>query len=83
MSDLDPKFEDVLRPHTMLLDRGDALLPDAELRDLGVDSLALIEVLVAVEQTFQVEFPDELLVADTFRTPRSLWTVITGLRGGQ
>jgi acyl carrier protein len=80
MSDLNPLLEEVLRPHLVLLDRDQPVAPETELRDMGVDSLSLIEVLVAVENTFGVEFPDEFLVAETFRTPGSLWAAICKLR---
>ncbi|MGI5239093.1 phosphopantetheine-binding protein [Dactylosporangium sp. CA-139066] len=80
MDVLDPAFEDLLRPHLVLLDESATIVPDLELREVGVDSLALIELLVAVEDAYDLEFPDDLLTADTFRTPASLWTIISVLR---
>ncbi|HJQ05174.1 MAG TPA: acyl carrier protein [Nocardioides sp.] len=37
----------------------DTVRPDQVLRDLGVDMLALIEVVVSVEQTFGVVIADD------------------------
>ena len=81
MSTLDPVFETMVRRHLLRFDPGAPISPDLILRDAGVDSLALIELLVSVEDTYDVEFPDELLVPETFRTPASLWSVISELRG--
>jgi acyl carrier protein len=78
----EPKFEAILRPHLSLLDTDAALAPDVELRSMGVDSLRLIEVLVSIEDSFDIEFPDELLTGDTFRTPGALWTAVQSLRQG-
>jgi acyl carrier protein len=45
---------------------------DDHLSDLGLDSLKVIKLLIEVEGEFDITFPDELLVADTFRTAASL-----------
>jgi acyl carrier protein len=42
------------------LDR-DALKPDAALADLGLDSLALMEFVFAVEDAFGIRIPEERL----------------------
>jgi acyl carrier protein len=75
----DATFEAVLRPHLVLLDETAPVIPDLELRGAGVDSLALIELLVAFEEAYQVVFPDELITAETFRTAGSLWAAVAGL----
>lgn len=80
MQTWDTAFETILRPHLVRLDPGVALAPGLELRQLGVDSLALIELLVSIEDTFDIEFPDELLTGDTFRTPATLWSAVQSLR---
>lgn len=38
--------------------------------DLGLDSLDVVEVLMAVEEEFGIEIPDE--VADNFKTPQEV-----------
>jgi acyl carrier protein len=80
MSDWDSEFEAILRPHLVRLAAGAPIEPDLVLSSAGVDSLALIELLVAVEDAFGVEFPDELLTGQTFRTPASLWSAVAALR---
>lgn len=75
----DSKFEGILRPHLPLLKADQPIASELGLRDVGVDSLALIELLVTVEDTYEVEFPDELLTADTFRTVGTLWDAVCTL----
>lgn len=40
----------------------------AALADLGLDSMVAIELVVDLEQVFETEFPEELLVRETFAT---------------
>ncbi|MEV0232205.1 phosphopantetheine-binding protein [Nonomuraea sp. NPDC050786] len=79
MESWDGSFEMVLRPHLVLLDEAAPVVSDLDLREAGVDSLALVELLVSIEETYEVEFPDELLIGDTFRTPATLWAAIADL----
>ncbi len=76
----DDSFETVLRPHLMLLEPGMPIAADLDLREAGLDSLTLIEVLIAIETTYEIEFPDALLTGETFRTPGTLWTAISTIR---
>jgi len=54
-------------------------LTSASLPDLGLDSMSAIELVVAIEDTFGVQFPDETLVRETFATFRSLETVVRSM----
>jgi acyl carrier protein len=50
-------------------------LDDDLVRELGLDSLAALRLLAAVEKRFDVRFPDERLAE--FRTLRRLLEVLT------
>ena len=78
-SEWDGEFETVLRGVLPLLSD---LKPDTCLRTAGLDSLATIEVLLQLEDVYAVSIPDELLTADTFANPASLWRVVTSVRDG-
>jgi acyl carrier protein len=80
LQEWDEVFEAMLRPHLELLEADSPLVADLDLRDAGVDSLALVEILVSIEDTYEVEFPDELLTVETFRTPGSLWAALCTVR---
>ncbi|KAA2255384.1 acyl carrier protein [Solihabitans fulvus] len=49
---------------------------DSSLRDLGLDSMQAVELLFAIEDTYQVSLPDELLTDTTFATAGNLWAAI-------
>jgi acyl carrier protein len=58
---------------------------ETDLIDTGViDSLALVELLVALEREFEVTIPFDELEIDTFRSVRSIGAFITAqdARGG-
>jgi D-alanine--poly(phosphoribitol) ligase subunit 2 len=55
--------------------------PDADLIDTGVlDSLALVELLFALEREFGVTIPLEELDIDAFRTVESIGRLVDGMR---
>lgn len=64
------------------LPRGSAqhLTPTADLTALGLDSMASVQLLVALEETYDMKFPEELLASETFATPDSLWRAVKSLR---
>lgn len=63
------------------LDRERSLTMKSHLtEDLGVDSLALVELCDQLERTFEVSLPDEVFLAAT--TPQDWLEAITGARGG-
>jgi acyl carrier protein len=70
-------FEEILRRH---LPMAKAEIGDDDLlADLGLDSMAVVVLLVDLEDSFEVEFPDDLLSVEVFGTPRSLWTAVNSL----
>ncbi|MEV4400128.1 phosphopantetheine-binding protein [Nonomuraea sp. NPDC049607] len=52
---------------------------DLDLMAFGLDSLGIVDLLAALESAFDVRFQDEALALDTFRTPGTLWGVLSGL----
>jgi acyl carrier protein len=69
----------VVRDHLRFLDPGEPLPADASLRALGLDSLAAIDLLLDLERTFGVVFPDELLTEETFRTATRIASAVVSL----
>jgi acyl carrier protein len=66
------RFQGMLRRHLKYLDAGAELDLDAELKPLGLDSMASLDLLFDIEDTFEVTLPDEYLTEQTFATGRSL-----------
>jgi acyl carrier protein len=74
----DDEFERLVRAQVTLPPE-EPLPPDAELVDLGLDSMRTVTILVEVEQAYGVTFTDDLLMPATFATARTLWTALIGL----
>ncbi|MCH5471052.1 phosphopantetheine-binding protein [Bacillus toyonensis] len=52
-----------------------------DLKELGLDSLASIELLLEIEEAYEIIFPDELLTEDTFSSSHNLWSIVSKLKG--
>jgi acyl carrier protein len=73
----DSKFENALREFLPFLDSDETLTADVSLRDLGLDSMGMVELLAALEDGYDVRFRDEYLTMETFATPAVLWGTLT------
>ncbi len=58
---------------------GAGLTDDADLYALGLTSLATVGVMLAIEEHFDVEFPDSKLNRATFRSVSTLAALISEL----
>jgi acyl carrier protein len=76
----DQPFEEMLRTKLPFLPPGEPLAQDTDLRDHGLDSMGIIELLASLESTYQVRFADDLLRLETFATPGVLWSSLATLR---
>jgi acyl carrier protein len=57
----------------------DRLADEADLFAAGLDSLAIVNVLMSIEEHFDIELPDELLSRRTFASIASITRVVTDL----
>jgi acyl carrier protein len=73
-------FFNVLARRLRYVRPGQRIDPESSLRDLGLDSMRSVELLLDIEEAFDVTLPDELLVEQTFATARSLWLAVAPLR---
>ncbi|GAA1946287.1 hypothetical protein GCM10009837_85450 [Streptomyces durmitorensis] len=72
---MDARFTELLTPFLKFL--GDREIEaDSSLRDLGLDSMQAIELLFAIEDTFDVTLPDDDMNDATFATAGSLWQAV-------
>ena len=79
MDDITTQFEEVLRRHLRSA-KANAIKYDAELVQLGLDSMTTVAVLLDMEKTFNIRFPDDMLVEGTFRTAGKLKEAVQMLR---
>jgi len=79
MDDITTQFEQCLRRHLRLV-KLDSINYDIELAQLGLDSMTAVAVLLDMEKTFNIKFPDEMLVEGTFRTAGNLKKAVQQLQ---
>jgi acyl carrier protein len=56
------------------------LAEDADLYAAGLTSFASVQLMLALEEEFDIEFPDHLLNRKTFATLRSIADTVAALR---
>ena len=69
----------VLDTHAKLKSPADTLAVDTDLYAAGMTSHASVNVMLAVEDAFDIEFPDELLTKTTFCSIGSISSAVEGL----
>jgi acyl carrier protein len=68
MSEVDVKIRQVLDAHGRLPESASNIEDDDDLYDAGLSSHASVNVMLALEDVFDVEFPDALLRKGTFQS---------------
>ncbi len=77
MPTTETRLLDLVRPFLRLLPADQTLAMDAELGKLGLDSLQSIDLLMALEQEFNVQIPDEKITVESFTTPANILALIS------
>lgn len=73
---VDQKFIAILRRHLRYLVPAEELPADAPLRELGLDSMAAVGLVLELESAFGVTFTESNLRPETFASAASLWTEV-------
>ncbi len=74
----DNRFEDLLRDAVPAL-KEVTITPDLDLVAHGLESMAIVELLVRIEDVYGARLPDSSLSFGTFGTPGSLWAAVSTL----
>ena len=77
--DLEPQIRKVLRDHGRLNQDADQLSADADLYQSGMTSHASVNVMLALEGAFDVEFPDHMLKRSVFGSIGSIGRALAEL----
>lgn len=80
MSGMQDLIRKVLGAHGKLAVDSNDVGSDADLYDLGLTSHASVNVMLALEDEFDVEFPDETLKKSTFASIDSIERVVSSLK---
>ena len=73
-------IRDTLRQHARLSVDIDALTDEADLYQAGMTSHATVNVMLALEQAFEIEFPDRMLRRSVFESIASMQSALEQLR---
>ena len=73
------KVREILAKHSRLDVDVNNLKEDDDLYDLGLTSLTTVNIMLAIEDAFDIEFPDSKLNRKTFNSIESLVEVIEEL----
>ena len=72
-------IERVLVAHGRMAVDPTGVADDADLYELGLTSHASVNVMLALEDEFDIEFPDEALKKSTFASIQNIQTVVSTL----
>ena len=73
------RIRDVLAAHGQMEVDPREVDDQADLYELGLTSLASVNVMLALEDAFDVEFPEEVVKKSTFASVRNIEQVVEGL----
>lgn len=73
----------VLRDHARLAVPMDAIGDDADLHEAGMTSQASVGVMLALEEAFDIEFPDRMLRRRTFESVSAIAAAIREIAGAR
>ncbi len=80
--DFDTRIRQVLRDHGRLNRDVDDLARDADLYQSGMTSHASVNVMLALESAFDVEFPDHMLKRSVFASVAAIRQALAELTAG-
>ena len=81
-SSIQDQVRQILREQGTVVADVDSLTASADLYEAGLNSLSSVDLMLAIEQTFQFVFPDEALNRRTFSSIGSIAAVVQRLTAG-
>ncbi len=78
MEEITAEIKDFLKLN--ILDIASDFSVDTELKNLGVDSFSIVEIVLFIERRFGVLIPDHQMVPETFKTIRSIAATVHALK---
>jgi len=76
----DERIRAVLDAHAKLRESAARIAESGDLYAAGMTSHASVNVMLALEDAFDIEFPDELLTKHTFCTVATIRDAVSGIR---
>jgi acyl carrier protein len=78
-SQVSSAIRNVLREHANLAVDVDILPDDGSLFDAGLSSMSTVNVMLALEDAFDVEFPESMLSRKTFESVHAITEAVSSL----
>ena len=78
-NDVFARVRKVLKDHGRLSDDPNGIALDADLYQSGMTSHASVNVMLALEEEFEVEFPDRMLTRNVFNSIASICDALSEL----
>lgn len=75
------KIRELLAKHGGLPVAVDQITDDADLYAAGMSSFASVQIMLAIEEAFDLEFPDTLLNRKSFQSIAAITRAVEGLVG--
>ena len=72
MAPVSERFMDIVKRNSRTPDAME-FDPDASMASLGLGSLALVNLLISIEEEYDIVFPQQLVRPAVFATPGRLW----------
>jgi acyl carrier protein len=76
---MNEKIRNAIAEHARLSVDVETLSDDADLYEAGMTSQASVNVMLALEDAFDVEFPDRMLTRSVFQTIAAIQAALTEL----
>ena len=76
------EIREIISSHGRLPIDVDTLAPDADLYQAGLSSHASVNVMLALEDHFDIEFPDHMLTSSAFESIAAIEAAVSTLRAG-
>jgi acyl carrier protein len=77
---MNEKIRQAIRDHARLPVDVDTLTDDADLYQAGMTSHASVNVMLALEDAFEIEFPDRMLQRSVFESVAAISAALTELQ---
>ena len=77
--EFDATIRSILVKHGRLAADAQQLAPDADLYQAGMSSHASVNVMLALEGAFDIEFPDEMLKRSVFASINAIRDAVAGI----
>ncbi len=77
---MEDKIRELVAAHAGLPGNGANLPYDADLYRAGMKSFASVQLMLALEEAFEIEFPEAMLNRATFRSMASIGQAVSSLQ---